>query len=84
MPLDVQKQCPNCGLVLLCGAIFDAYAQNAQYGPILGLSKEATKETAKAGYIGISSLFLPDKFREFYRCPRCGADPVFERSEHKG
>jgi len=82
MPLDVHEQCPGCGLVLLHGAIFDACARSAQHGPILGLNKEATKETATAGYVGISSLFSPDKFRAFYRCPRCGTDPVFERSEH--
>lgn len=74
--IEVPDFCPNCGLVLLSGAIFDAAAEQARYGPILGLSDQAKPETAKAGYIGISSLWIYETSPEFYRCPRCGIDPI--------
>ncbi len=78
MALEVPPNCPSCGLVLIHGASFDAMAQEEHHGPILGLHRGAQRETAQAGYIGVSSLYAPDRVREFYRCPRCGADPVIE------
>jgi hypothetical protein len=81
MSLDVLNKCPRCGLVLLHGAILDAAAEVEQYGPILRLDRNARTESAKAGYIGISSLFDPVNLRESYRCPRCGADPIIEIPE---
>src|SRR5436190_12951945 len=73
-PADFPKKCPNCGLILLSAAIFDAIAMKAEYGPIIGLHKEVNKETATAGYVGISSLWMHDNAPELYRCPRCQAD----------
>lgn len=78
MPLEVLNKCPSCGLILIHGCISGAFDLEEQYGPILGLHREATKEAAKAGYVGISSLFNPERWRIFYRCPRCGTDPVIE------
>ncbi len=68
----VLHKCPKCALVLLCGAILDAVKQESIYGPIIGLHKEADPKTAKAGYMGISSLYTPD----LYKCPRCGTNAV--------
>jgi hypothetical protein len=79
MPLELPEKCPACGLILLAGAILDAAAQKSSYGPILGLHPEATAETAKAGYVGLSSLWAPEQLRALYRCPRCSADPLIER-----
>lgn len=80
MSLRIANPCPSCGLVLLHGAIFDAMREEEQYGPILGLHREANRETARAGYVGISSLWLADRpeGRALYRCPRCAADPLIE------
>jgi hypothetical protein len=78
MPLEVLDKCPTCGLILLQGHIFDAFDQEKQFGPILGLHQEANKESAQAGYVGIGSLYDPEHLRLFYRCPRCGTDPVVE------
>lgn len=76
MPTQLRGKCPSCGLTLLCGAIFDAAARADEFGPILGLSQEAKPDEAKAGYVGISSLWLGDRpeARDLYRCPRCKAD----------
>lgn len=81
MALVVPRICPSCGLILLRGAIFDACEKQAEYGPILGLHKEARRETAQAGYVGLSSLHDPKNLRALYRCPKCGADPIIEDSE---
>jgi hypothetical protein len=69
------EKCPSCGLILLCGAILDAAAKADELGPILGLNREAKPEDAKAGYVGISSLWLGDRpdARDLYRFPRCKA-----------
>ena len=67
--------------MLLKGAIFDAAAKAEEYGPILGLNKAANKETARAGYVGLSSAWLYDLAPQLYRCPKCGVDP-FEELEH--
>lgn len=80
MPFEVLTKCPGCDLILLRGCISAAFDKEEQYGPILGLHKEAKPETAQAGYVGISSLYDPERWRAFYRCPRCGADPVVEVS----
>jgi hypothetical protein len=76
MATQLPEKCPNCGLVLLCGAIFDAAAQADQFGPILGLNPKVKPEEAKAGYVGVNSLWLGDRpeARDLYRCPRCRAD----------
>jgi hypothetical protein len=81
MALEVLDKCTACGLVLLHGCISAAFREEQRYGPILGLHREARKELARAGYVGISSWFDPGRWRIFYRCPRCGADPVVEVSE---
>lgn len=78
MSLRLTNPCPGCGLILLCGAIFDAVAQEENYGPILGLHEAARPETAKAGYVGFSSLWAPETMRELYRCPRCRWDPLVD------
>jgi hypothetical protein len=83
MALDILPRCPVCDLVLLCGSITDSADWKAKYGPVLGLHREATKESAQAGYVGISSLFAPELFRVFYQCPRCRADPVVEVPEER-
>lgn len=83
MPLEVLDRCPSCDLILLRGCISDAFRQEERYGPILGLHKEARKESAQAGYVGISSWYDPERWRIFYRCPRCGADPVVEVSDQR-
>jgi hypothetical protein len=59
MPFDVPDRCPVCGLILPRGHIFDAFDKAEEYGPILGLHPEARNETARAGYVGISSLYDP-------------------------
>ena len=67
------KECRQCGLLLLSGAIFDTAAQRDIYGPILGVHKDADPITAKAGIIGMGSReewFATNP--EFYACPRCG------------
>lgn len=66
---DVPRTCPSCGLVLLHGYIFDAWDEKQRFGPILGLDKDADPETAKAGYIGISSMWTYDVAPDLYRCP---------------
>jgi hypothetical protein len=78
MATRLPEKCPSCGLILLSGAIFDAAAKTDEFGPILGLNREAKSDEAKAGYVGISSLWLGDvpEARELYRCPRCKADPL--------
>ena len=81
MALEVADNCPVCGLVLLHGAIFDAVAQAETYGPILGLNRDADRSTARAGYVGLSSLFDPQRLRPLYRCPRCNADTIVEVPE---
>lgn len=65
-----------CGLILLRGAIFDAAGMESEYGPILGLHQNVDKETAKAGYVGMSSIWIYDVAPGTYRCPRCGFDPM--------
>ena len=77
--LDVADQCPGCGLILLHGAIFDAAAKADDYGPVLGLDRDADPNTARAGYVGLGSLFDPIGLRSMYRCPRCGVDTIVER-----
>ncbi len=83
MPLEVLDHCPACDLLLLHGCISAAFDQEEWYGPILGLHREALKESARAGYVGISSWYDPERWRVFYRCPRCGADPVVEVPEQR-
>ncbi|HET6880152.1 MAG TPA: hypothetical protein VFI31_08355 [Pirellulales bacterium] len=73
---EIPESCPNCDLALLCGAILDAAQKIEQYGPILGLHKGARPETAKAGYIGLGSLWMYKPGDKFYQCPRCGVDPI--------
>lgn len=73
---EIPRRCPSCGLILLKGAIFDAFDKKELYGPILGLHDNADMESAQAGYIGMSSMMLYDRAPEMYRCPRCGTDPV--------
>lgn len=76
MATDLRDTCPGCGLILLCGSIFDALDRGKEFGPILGLDRAAVPEEARAGYVGISSLWMGDdpKARFLYRCPRCGVD----------
>jgi hypothetical protein len=78
MALQLRDKCPNCGLILLAGAIMDAAAKVDELGPILGLSRDVKPEAAKAGYVGISSLWLADvpEARYLYLCPRCKTDPL--------
>ena len=80
MSPQLPERCPNCGLILLSGAIFDAIAKEEEFGPILRLSTNAKPEEAKAGYVCISSLWMGDdpKARDFYRCPRCNTDPLID------
>jgi hypothetical protein len=78
MPLKLSADCPGCGLILLSGHIFDVVDLEEKHGPILGLHRDATREEARAGYVGVGSFFDPVKWREFYRCPKCGADPLIE------
>lgn len=80
LPMNiVPKNCPSCGLALFFGAIMDAASERERYGPILGLDRDADAMTATAGYIGISSMWLYDVAPEFYKCPRCGIDPIASR-----
>jgi hypothetical protein len=83
MATHLCEKCPSCGLILLCGAIFDAAARADEFGPILGLSREAKPEEARAGYVAISSLWLGDCLdaRDLYRCPRCKADCLVDDSD---
>lgn len=76
MANQLVSPCPNCGLILLCGAIFDAAEKSEQYGPILGLDRDTDPADARAGYVGLGSLWLGDdpKSRDLYRCPRCQTD----------
>jgi hypothetical protein len=78
--LELPDKCPHCGLILLAGAIMDAEAKSDKFGPILGLSRDAKPEEAKAGYVGMSSLWLADvpEARFLYLCPRCKTDPLVE------
>ncbi len=68
MPFEVPDRCSSCGLILLRGHIFDAFDRAEQYGPILRLHPEAhQKETARAGYVGVSSYYDPGgPWRECY------------------
>src|SRR4051794_5666881 len=80
MALRVSETCPGCGLILVCGSLPAAQLED-RYGPILGVHPEARPETARAGYVGISSLWTPETWPEtriFYRCPRCRTDPLVE------
>jgi hypothetical protein len=81
MALTVESPCPGCGLILVFGAIFDETGQAETYGPILGLHKDAMAETAIAGYVGISSLWLADQYPDLYRCPGCKCNPLTEINE---
>jgi hypothetical protein len=83
MALELAEKCPHCGLILLAGAILDAAAKADEYGPILGLSRDAKPEEAKAGYVGMSSLWQADDpaARFLYLCPRCKTDPLVEVQE---
>ena len=76
MPNSLLERCPNCDLVLLSGAIFDACDKKETYGPILGLHSVAEPENATAGYVGMGSIWLGDepRARYLYRCPRCKTD----------
>jgi hypothetical protein len=83
MALRVSKTCPGCGLILLYGSLPSAQLDD-RHGPILGIHPEARPETARAGYVGISSLWTPEMWPEsrvFYRCPRCRTDPLVEVPE---
>lgn len=80
MALEVADRCPGCGIAILRGAIFDAVSQVETYGPILGLSRDADVAAARAGYVGLGSMFDPVGFRPLYRCPRCGTDTIIESS----
>jgi hypothetical protein len=73
-------KCPNCGLILLAGAILDAAAKVDEFGPILGLSCDVEPSQARAGYVGMSSLWLADvpEARHLYLCPRCKIDLLIE------
>jgi hypothetical protein len=73
---EVPKKCPACDLVLLYGHIFDAFDMKDRYGPILRIHKDAEPKTAKAGYLGFDSMWRYDSAPDFYRCPRCGVDPI--------
>lgn len=70
---EILRKCQNCDLIILYGNIFDAFDKGVEkgYGPILGLHREADKEHASAGYVGLGSLDPTDSFTEMYRCPRC-------------
>ena len=75
--------CSNCGLILLSGAIFDAAEEADEYGPILGLHSDVNPQEAKAGFVGMGSLWLGDDpaARHLYRCPRCHTDCLPESVE---
>ena len=77
---QLADRCPNCDLVLLSGAIFDAAAKSEEYGEILGLSADLDPKNARAGYVGLNSMWLGDdpNSRHLYRCPRCQTDCLFE------
>jgi hypothetical protein len=76
MASELPEKCPDCGLFILYGAIFDAAARADEFGPILGLSPGVNPEVAQAGYVGMSSLWLGDvpEAQWMYRCPRCKRD----------
>ena len=76
MANQLVSPCPNCGLILLCGAIFDASEKSDQYGPIIGLHRDAVNADALAGYVGLSSRWDGDNpdCRHLYQCPRCQTD----------
>jgi hypothetical protein len=72
----IPRQCPGCGLYLLYGHIFDACDKREEFGPILGIDENAEPKTAKAGYVGIGSMWLYDQAPDLYLCPRCHIDPI--------
>ena len=73
---DLHDKCPECGLIVLAFYIFDAAAKKDEYGPILGIHSDASPETAKAGYVGLSSADQTETYSDWYRCPRCGASVI--------
>lgn len=83
MALQLPNKCPRCGLILLAGAILDAAARADEFGPIIGLDRDAKPADAEAGYVGMGSLWLADfpEARYLYLCPRCGTDPLVEVQE---
>jgi len=83
MPNQLADKCPKCGLIILAGAIFDAADKEEEFGPILGLDRNANPQEAKAGYVGMSSLWQGDDpaARHLYRCPRCQTDCLSECEE---
>jgi hypothetical protein len=81
MSFNIPDKCPGCGLILLHGSVVDAIDESDNYGPILGLHKDANTGIATAGYVGLSSWFDPEHLRDLYRCPRCGIDPVIEKED---
>ena len=50
--------------------------RTAPDGKVLGIDSDADPRTAKAGYIGLCSMWVYDRAPELYRCPRCGNDPI--------
>ena len=83
MANQLADKCPNCGLILLSGVIFDATAKSDECGAILGLARNVNPDDARAGYVGISSLLLGDdpNSRDLYRCPHCQTDCLFESND---
>ena len=72
MTNQLAERCPKCDLILLSGVIFDAAAKSDQYGEVLGISRDANPDDARAGYVGLSSNWLGDdpESRKLYRhCP---------------
>ena len=80
---QLADRCPNCDLILLSGAIFDAAAKSDEHGPILGISSDANPDDARAGYVGMSSLWMGDDpdARDLYRCPRCKTDCLHDSDD---
>ncbi|MCC9606900.1 hypothetical protein LOC68_15550 [Blastopirellula sp. JC732] len=78
---EFPERCPSCGLVLLSGAIFDAAAKENELGPILGIHDDVDPEQAKAGYVGIGSVWCYDQSPELYSCPRCKVDPMSKKPD---
>jgi hypothetical protein len=78
MAMVLPDKCPHCGLILLAGALMDAAAKADEFGPILGISLDANSAEAKAGYVGLGSVWLANvpEARVLYLCPRCKADPL--------
>ena len=79
----VVDRCPNCDLVIRWGNILEASEDREQHGPILGLSDDVDPDTARAGYVGLGSLWLggDPSFRDLYRCPRCRTNCLIESSD---